>query len=53
MTERREMFGIKETVGEGVNGKDGWIGLGSENEKSPKTRAIDTKKGLDSAWLLC
>jgi hypothetical protein len=53
MTERREMFSIKQIMGEGMDGKDGWVSLGFRNEKSPKTRAISTKKGLDSALLLC
>jgi hypothetical protein len=53
MTERWEMLGVKKIGERGMNGKEGWIGLGFGNEKSPKTRAIDTKKGLDSTWLLC
>ena len=48
MTERWEMFGVKKIIEKEMNGKDGCMSLGFGNEKSPKTRAIGTKKGLDS-----
>jgi hypothetical protein len=53
MTERWGMCRIKKIIEKEMNGKDGCMSLGFGNEKSPKTRAIDTKKGLDSTWLLC
>ena len=53
MTERWGMLGEKKNVEKGMNEKDGGVTLDLENEKSPKTRAISTKKGLDSALLLC
>ena len=53
MPERQKVFGMKKILGKGMNEKDGREDLEPENEKSPKTRAIGTKKGLDSTWLLC
>ena len=53
MTERWGMCRIKKIIEKEMNGKDGCMSLGFGNEKSPKTRAISTKKGLDSALLLC
>ena len=48
MTERWGMFGIKRIVEMGMDGKREWGSREFGNEKSPKTRAISTKKGLDS-----
>jgi hypothetical protein len=48
MTERWGMLGRKKIIEKKMNGKNGCMSLGFGNEKSPKTRAIDTKKGLDS-----
>jgi len=52
MTEKRKLGGMKSLAGWGCmeNIKDGTGILGYE--KSPRFRAIDAKKRLDSVWSL-